>query len=65
MKIRLCYRLEKEIGMVEDEQGNPLECYVCCQVDVKKDPVRIGNIRYDGRVGYYRKRDILKKKSRK
>ena len=39
MKIRLCYRLEKEIGMVEDEQGNPLECYVCCQVDVKKDPV--------------------------
>ena len=28
-------------------------------------PVRIGNIRYDGRVGYYRKRDILKKKSRK
>ncbi|WP_302631650.1 hypothetical protein [uncultured Clostridium sp.] len=39
MKIRLCYRLEKEIGMVEDKQGNPLECYVCCQVDVKKDPV--------------------------
>ena len=39
MKIRLCYRLEKEIGMAEDEQGNPSECYVCCQVDVKKDPV--------------------------
>ena len=27
--------------------------------------MRIGNIRYDGRVVYYRKRDILKKKSRK
>ena len=39
MKIRLCYRLEKEVGMAEDEQGNPSECYVCCQVDVKKDPV--------------------------
>lgn len=39
MKIRLCYRLEKEVGMAEDEQGNPSECYVCCKVDVKKDPV--------------------------
>ena len=39
MKIRLCYRLEKEVGMAEDKQGNPSECYVCCQVDVKKDPM--------------------------
>ena len=39
MKIRLCYRLEKEVKMAEDKQGNPSECYICCHVDVEKDPM--------------------------
>ena len=47
---------------------NALRSQLVLRINVKHRkyiPVRIGNIRYDGRVGYYRKRDILKKKSRK
>lgn len=39
MKIRLCYRLEKEAGFSEDEFGNPEAVYVCCKIDVKRDPI--------------------------
>lgn len=39
MKIRLCYRLEKELEVAEDENGNPTECYICCKVEVEKEPV--------------------------
>ena len=39
--------------MAEDEQGNPSECYVCCKVDVKKDPVP--RKQYKELVGAFRK----------
>lgn len=35
MKIRLCYRLEKEAGWGEDEKGNPAEVYSCVKLDCK------------------------------
>lgn len=34
MKARLCYRLEKEVGLGEDEFGNPTETYSCIKVGV-------------------------------
>ena len=33
MKIRLCYRIEKEAGWGEDEQGNPTEVYSCLKIN--------------------------------
>lgn len=33
MKIRLCYRVEKEEGWGEDEHGNPTEVYSCVKLD--------------------------------
>lgn len=33
MKIRLCYRIEKEAGWGEDEDGNPTEVYSCVKFD--------------------------------
>ena len=33
MKIRLCYRVEKEAGWGEDEYGNPTEVYSCVKVN--------------------------------
>ena len=33
MKIRLCYRIEKEAGWGEDEFGNPTEVYSCVKVN--------------------------------
>lgn len=33
MKIRLCYRVEKEAGWGEDEHGNPTEGYSCVKLD--------------------------------
>ena len=33
MKIRLCYRVEKEAGWGEDEHGNPTEVYSCVKLD--------------------------------
>lgn len=33
MKIRLCYRVEKEAGWGEDEYGNPTEVYICVKVN--------------------------------
>lgn len=33
MKIRLCYRVEKEAGWGEDEHGNPIEVYSCVKLD--------------------------------
>lgn len=33
MKIRLCYRIEKEAGWGEDEVGNPTEVYSCVKVN--------------------------------
>ena len=33
MKIRLCYRVEKEAGWGEDEHGNPTEVYSCVKVN--------------------------------
>lgn len=35
MKIRLCYRVEKEAGWGEDEFGNPTEVYSCVKLDCK------------------------------
>ena len=35
MKVRLCYRIEKEAGWGEDEYGNPTEVYSCVKVDSK------------------------------
>jgi len=36
MKIRLCFRLEKEAEFAEDENGNPSEAFVCASLkDVK------------------------------
>ena len=35
MKIRLCYRVEKEAGWGEDENGNPSEVYSCVKADCK------------------------------
>lgn len=35
MKIRLCYRVEKEAGWGEDEFGNPTEVYSCVKVNCK------------------------------
>lgn len=35
MKIRLCYRVEKEAGWGEDEHGNPTEVYSCVKLDYK------------------------------
>lgn len=35
MKIRLCYRVEKEAGWGEDEYGNPTEVYSCIKMDCK------------------------------
>jgi hypothetical protein len=35
MKIRLCYRVEKEAGWGEDEYGNPTEVYSCVTLDWK------------------------------
>ena len=35
MKIRLCYRVEKEAGWGEDEHGNPTEVYSCVKLDCK------------------------------
>ena len=35
MKIRLCYRVEKEAGWGEDEHGNPTEVYSCVKFDYK------------------------------
>ena len=35
MKIRLCYRVEKEAGWGEDEHGNPTEGYSCVKLDCK------------------------------
>ncbi|CAM2079689.1 MAG: Phage protein [uncultured Clostridium sp.] len=33
LKIRLCYRIEKEAGWGEDEYGNPTEVYSCVKVN--------------------------------
>lgn len=33
MKIRLCYRVEKEAGWGEDEHGNLTEVYSCVKLD--------------------------------
>nr|DAH55784.1 MAG TPA: hypothetical protein [Caudoviricetes sp.] len=33
LKIRLCYRVEKEAGWGEDEYGNPTEVYSCVKVN--------------------------------
>ena len=35
MKIRLCYRVEKEAGWGEDEDGDPTEVYSCIKIDCK------------------------------
>lgn len=35
MKIRLCYRVEKEAGWGEDGNGNPTEVYSCIKMDCK------------------------------
>ena len=35
MYIRLCYRIEKEAGWGEDEQGNPTEVYSCVKLRCK------------------------------
>lgn len=35
MRIRLCYRVEKESGWGEDENGNPTEVYSCIKLDCK------------------------------
>lgn len=29
MNLRLCYEVDKAVGLAEDEQGNPAEAYVC------------------------------------
>lgn len=39
MKIRLCYRLEKQLEMAVDENGEAIEAFLCCKIDVKKDPI--------------------------
>ena len=33
MKVRLCYRVEKEAGCGEDECGNPTEVFSCFKLD--------------------------------
>ncbi len=33
MKVRLCYRVEKEAGWGEDEHGNSTEVFSCIKVD--------------------------------
>lgn len=35
MKIRLCYRIEKESGLGEDEFGNPTEVYSCVKLNCR------------------------------
>lgn len=35
MRIRLCYRIEKEAAWGEDEYGNPTEVYSCVKIDSK------------------------------
>lgn len=35
METRLCYRIEKEAGWGEDEQGNPTEVYSCIKLNGK------------------------------
>ena len=36
MKIRLCFKLDKEAGFAEDENGEPGEAFVCASLkDVK------------------------------
>lgn len=45
MKIRLCYRVEKEAGWGEDEHGNATEVYSCVKLDcttynISKDEYR-------------------------
>lgn len=35
LKIRLCYKVEKEAGWGEDEQGNPTEVYSCVKLSCK------------------------------
>ena len=35
MKIRLCYRIDKEAGWGEDENGNPTEVYSCIKMNCK------------------------------
>lgn len=35
MKIRLCYRIEKEAGLAEDEHGNQSEAYNCIKLNYK------------------------------
>ena len=27
--LRFCFRVDKSVGLAEDEFGNPAECYVC------------------------------------
>lgn len=39
MKIRLCYRMEKELELAIDENGEPVEAFMCCKIEVKKDPM--------------------------
>lgn len=33
MKVRLCYRIEKEAGWGEDENGNSTEVYSCIKIN--------------------------------
>lgn len=33
MKVRLCYRVEKEAGYGKDEYGNPTEVFSCLKLD--------------------------------
>lgn len=37
MNIRLCYKISAEVGLAEDENGNPTEAYVCTKVKNIKD----------------------------
>ena len=41
MKIRLCYRVEKEAGWGEDEYGNPTEVYSCVKVNCTASQFKI------------------------
>lgn len=31
MNIRLCFKISAEVGLAEDENGNPAEAYVCAK----------------------------------
>lgn len=33
MNIRLCYKIDKEAGWGQDEEGNPTEVYSCVKLD--------------------------------